>query len=105
MLRFPLIFLAGIFGLYGLVVGLILITNHLLSLRSFGVPYMTPAIPINIQGIKDLVVRAPLWMMRKRPAHLFPQDKDRLGRDMETTATQTPGDPLDPLKNGKAKEE
>jgi spore germination protein KA len=105
MLRFPLIFLAGIFGLYGLVVGLILITNHLLSLRSFGVPYMTPAVPVNIQGIKDLVVRAPFWMMRKRPAHLFPQDTDRLGRDMETTATQTPGDPLDPLKNGKAKEE
>jgi spore germination protein KA len=105
MLRFPLIFLAGIFGLYGLVVGLILITNHLLSLRSFGVPYMTPAVPVDIQGIKDLVVRAPFWLMKKRPAHLFPQDTDRLGRDMETTATQTPGDPLDPLKNGKAKEE
>jgi spore germination protein KA len=98
MLRFPLIFLAGIFGLYGLVIGLILITNHLLSLRSFGVPYMTPAVPGDFQGMKDLVIRAPFWWMKKRPAHLLPLDADRLGQDMGKTIMQVPSDPLDPLQ-------
>jgi spore germination protein KA len=96
MLRFPLIFLAGIFGLYGLVVGIILISNHLLSLRSFGVPYMTPAVPMDIQGLKDLVIRAPFWWMKKRPTHLFPLDADRLGKDMKQIVFQIPDNTLDP---------
>ncbi len=41
LLRFPLVVLAGMFGLYGVMVGLILIANHMLSLRSFGVPYLS----------------------------------------------------------------
>jgi spore germination protein KA len=105
MLRFPLIFLSGIFGLYGLVVGLILITNHILSLRSFGVPYMTPAVPEDLQGMKDLVVRAPFWWMKKRPENLFPLDSDRLGENMMETVTQVPSNVLDPAQIEKSKEE
>lgn len=105
MLRFPLIFLAGIFGLYGLVVGLILICNHLLSLRSFGVPYMTPAIPWNIQGLKDLVIRAPFWWMKKRPPALFPLDTDRLGPDMKQTVLQKSDNALDPSKMANQEED
>jgi spore germination protein KA len=40
MLRFPIMILSGIFGLYGVMVGVIFIFNHMLSLKSFGVPYM-----------------------------------------------------------------
>jgi spore germination protein KA len=104
MLRFPLIFLSGIFGLYGLVVGLILIMNHLLSLRSFGVPYMTPAVPENFQGMKDLVIRAPFWWIKKRPANLYPLDSDRLGENMVETVMQVPSNVLDPAQIAKSKE-
>ncbi|HZG54866.1 spore germination protein [Paenibacillus sp.] len=86
MLRFPLIFLAGMFGLYGIVVGLILIGNHALSLRSFGVPYLTPAVPGNWQGLKDLLIRSPLWWMKSRPALLQTGDAERVGQ--ETVANQ-----------------
>ncbi len=79
MLRFPLIFLAGMFGLYGIVVGLILIGNHALSLRSFGVPYLTPAVPGNLSGLKDLLIRGPLWWMKKRPSLLQAEDIGRVG--------------------------
>ncbi|CCQ94108.1 GerA spore germination protein [[Clostridium] ultunense Esp] len=41
MLRFPILILSGIFGLFGVMVGFIFITNHLLSLKSFGVPYLS----------------------------------------------------------------
>lgn len=82
ILRFPLIILAGVFGLYGVMVGLILITNHLLSLKSFGVPYLSPFVPGNVQGMRDLLTRGPLWKMKNRPSFLHTQDITRLGDNM-----------------------
>ncbi|RFU66765.1 spore germination protein [Peribacillus glennii] len=79
MLRFPILILAGTFGLYGVVIGAILIFNHMLSLKSFGVPYMSPVSPPDKEGMKDVVVRSPLWKMKSRPRFLQPQDIDRVG--------------------------
>jgi spore germination protein KA len=99
MLRFPLIILSGIFGLYGVMVGLILIANHMLTLKSFGVPYMTPIVPGNFQGMKDTIARMPLWFMPKRPAFLHTPNDTRIGektKGMNKTLNNT----LDPLKVG-----
>lgn len=87
MLRFPLAILAGIFGLYGVMLGIILIFNHMLSLKSFGVPYMSPISPGDAQGIKDVVVRFPFRWMPRRPAFLHPADNIRVGtnKDIKTT--------------------
>ncbi|MDF2683000.1 MAG: spore gernimation protein GerA [Brevibacillus sp.] len=93
-LRFPLIVMAGVFGLYGIVVGLILIVNHLLSLKSFGVPYLSPLVPGNFQGMKDLFTRGPLWSLKSRPVFLQPLNKERLGESV-VKKLQTPGDRLD----------
>lgn len=82
LLRFPLIVIAGIFGLYGVMIGLILIANHLLSLRSFGVPYLSPLVPVNAEGMKDVLIRGPLWWMKRRPAFLKPKNAARVGPDM-----------------------
>lgn len=81
MLRFPIMILAGIFGLYGVMVGIIFIFNHMLSLKSFGVPYMAPVSPENSQGIKDVVIRSPLWWMPKRPNFFQPENRKRLGNN------------------------
>lgn len=83
LLRFPLIILAGIFGLYGVMIGLILIANHLLSLKSIGVPYLSPLVPGNFNGIKDLLIRGPLDWMKKRPSFLSPQDDVKLSKAKE----------------------
>lgn len=98
LLRFPLIILAGIFGLYGVMIGLILIANHLLSLKSFGVPYLSPLVPGNFDGMKDLVARGPLWWMRKRPAYLFPLDRIRISDKTVEELKKPQNDVLDPLK-------
>lgn len=82
MLRFPLIILAGMFGLYGVMLGTILILNHLLFLESFGVPYMSPYIPGKWRDLKDTLVRVPLWWMRRRPSFLHTRDQDRLARSV-----------------------
>lgn len=100
LLRFPLIFMAGLFGLYGVMIGLILIANHLLSLRSFGVPYLSPIVPGNFQGMKDTLMRSPLWWMKKRPALLHPLNKERLGEEMTEQVKQAPNNTLDPIKVG-----
>ena len=65
MLRFPLVIMAGIFGLYGVMIGLILIMNHLLSLKSFGVPYMSPIVPGDFQGMKIRLYGCPFGPCRK----------------------------------------
>ncbi|GMK37499.1 hypothetical protein PCCS19_05530 [Paenibacillus sp. CCS19] len=80
LLRFPLIIISGIFGLYGVMIGFILIANHMLALKSFGLPYLSPLVPGNFQGMKDLLIRAPLTWMPERPVFLLPKDKQRLSQ-------------------------
>ncbi|MEH7237130.1 spore germination protein [Bacillus sp. JJ1562] len=101
MLRFPIVILAGFFGLYGVVIGVIFIFNHMLSLKSFGVPYMSPVTPGNYQGLKDVIVRSPFSWMPKRPAMLHPQNSDRLGKKEEVK--KAPNNTLDPIKVGNEK--
>ena len=81
VLRFLLTGLAGIFGLNGVMIGLILISHHMLSLRSFDVPCLSPIAPADWEGRKDAWVRMPIWWLPKRPRMLHPRNPDRLGRE------------------------
>lgn len=67
LLRFPMIFLAGFLGLLGIMFGVILIVVHLSSLRSFGVPYLSPMAPMKFSDMKDVLMRGPWWSLNKRP--------------------------------------
>lgn len=67
LLRFPMMYLAAILGLLGLILGVIVILNHLLTLRSFGVPYLSPLAPLKRRELKDVLWRAPHWKMNTRP--------------------------------------
>jgi spore germination protein KA len=67
MIRFPMMILASVLGLYGVMLGVLVLQFHLCSLRSFGVPYFAPIAPFRLSGLKDLLFRAPWWMMQKRP--------------------------------------
>lgn len=79
ILRFGMMALGASFGLYGIYIGLTWMVLHLSSLRSFGVPYMTPFAPINIEDQKDSMLRLPWWLMVSRPRLL--NKKDRLIRN------------------------
>ncbi|WP_089739897.1 spore germination protein [Gracilibacillus ureilyticus] len=67
MLRFPFMIMAATFGLFGIFIGLLILTLHLSSLRSFGIPYMSPFAPFISNDQKDAVFRAPRWKLRTRP--------------------------------------
>ncbi|WP_227935592.1 spore germination protein [Alkalihalobacillus deserti] len=66
LLRFPLTILGGILGLLGVMFGLLFIIIHLCKLRSFGEPYLSPLAPMG-RGLRDVLVREPLWKMNTRP--------------------------------------
>lgn len=67
VLRFPFMFAAASFGLFGIMALLLLLTFHLCDLRSFGVPYLSPLAPLNFSDLKDSFIRMPTWLMLRRP--------------------------------------
>ncbi|MFC0211974.1 spore germination protein [Paenibacillus chartarius] len=83
MLRFPLMFLAGILGLFGIVAGIYLIGLHLVMLRSFGQPYLTGFAPYRKHESKDMVVRVPWWRMKLRPSTSQRSNKQRQEPDYQ----------------------
>lgn len=67
ILRFLFMILAGTFGLFGIIMGLIVMVAHLASLRSFGIPYLAPVSPMIASDQKDVFIRVPMWRMFTRP--------------------------------------
>lgn len=92
MLRFPLMLLAAVLGLYGIMLFIILIVIHLCSLKSFGVPYLAPLTPSNLAGIGDTFLRAPLYRMKNRPSE-FVKDDEQQRLDPSSAEGVAPHDP------------
>ncbi|MNO34859.1 Spore germination protein A1 [compost metagenome] len=65
MLRFVFMGIAASFGLYGIMIAMIVLGLHLCSLQSMGVPYMTSFAPLRLQSQKDTFVRISRRSMRK----------------------------------------
>lgn len=77
LLRLILLVLAGFAGGFGIAIGLLGLLVHLVSLRSFGAPYLSPLAPLNAGGLKDVLIRAPLWLMIARPKAIAWGDSQR----------------------------
>jgi len=68
LLRFPLMILAGTMGFFGIGLGMYGLLIHLVSMRSFGTPYLSPMAPLRIRALlQDTFVRAPWWALKRRP--------------------------------------
>lgn len=67
MLRFVLMFIAAFIGLYGIAIFCLILVAHLCSLRSLGVPFMSPIAPLVAVDQKDTFIRWPLHFMTSRP--------------------------------------
>lgn len=78
MLRFAAMFCAAALGMYGVILFSLLLAAHIVKLKSFGVPYASPTVPYRLSDWKDLFVRMPIFMMKKRPEMLHPKDKQRI---------------------------
>ncbi|NMM63741.1 spore germination protein [Clostridium sp. P21] len=65
-IRFILMFLSALLGLYGVFIGLIILVLHLCKIKSITVPYLTPIAPRVKNSNKDTFFRFPLWKMKHR---------------------------------------
>lgn len=64
--RIIFLILSTFLGLYGYVFGVIGLFTHLVSIKSFGVCYMTDFFSLKGQEVKDTIIRAPWWYMEYR---------------------------------------
>lgn len=78
ILRFFIMIAASVLGLFGVILAFLVIVIHLVNLRSFGVPYLAPISPMLLRDWKDLVMRAPVTFLRKRPQMLQTEDEDKM---------------------------
>lgn len=88
ILRFGLVVLSSIYGLYGLLTGLLLLTLHMASLRSFGRPYLQPWAPFTAWENLDSLGRAPFWLLTKRPKGNRPLNPRRSAAWLRPTPKQ-----------------
>ncbi|PLT32901.1 spore germination protein [Bacillus sp. V5-8f] len=68
LVRFGIILLAGIWGNFGIMIGLGFVLIHLASLTSLKTSYMTPITPMAFGDLKDILIRAPFSKLRTRPS-------------------------------------
>ncbi|PEI54685.1 spore germination protein [Priestia aryabhattai] len=67
LIRFLFMIGAATFGFYGIILCLLMMVVHLCSLRSFGIPYMSPFAPFTLVDNGDTILRLPWWTLRQRP--------------------------------------
>jgi spore germination protein len=79
LIRFPMMVAAGLFGLIGVGIGMMILVGHLIALESLGTPYFSPISPVRFADWKDTFVRMPLWSMKNRPDSARPIQKKRQG--------------------------
>ncbi|MDE6433771.1 MAG: spore germination protein [Lachnospiraceae bacterium] len=72
LLKFLMIILGAVWGLYGIMLGVLVLLIHLASMESFGIPYLMPAVAGSADdGVEyqDFVIRKPIFTMRERPIY------------------------------------
>lgn len=81
--RFLLIILASVLGLYGVMLGVIVLGTHLVKLNSFGVAFTAPysGLGIGRGELKDTLLKAPIQELEKRPIFTRPRNTVRMRRN------------------------
>ena len=72
LLKFVMIIMGAVLGLYGIMLAILVIQIHLASLESFGIPYMMPLVSGSVDdGVEyqDFLLRKPVFSMRQRPVY------------------------------------
>lgn len=79
LIRFPVMIIASLFGVVGIIAAYMILVAHLINLKSLGQSYTSPIAPIRMGDWKDGFVRLPLWKMVNRPQSIRTFQKKRMG--------------------------
>lgn len=74
--KFILLIFSSIFGIFGFLMGYTMIMINLVSISSYGIPYMAPLAPFNFEDVKDFLL-SNIVSNDKRPNFLRVKDKKR----------------------------
>lgn len=80
ILRFPMILLAGIYGLVGIMFGICFIIIHLLKQTSLGRPYLAPLYPLKLKDFNNVFFRSPPDKNYNRATMYRPKDPVRYSK-------------------------
>lgn len=75
-LRLVFLILSSFLGFYGYIFGVMGLVIHMMSIRSFGIPYMARIPAFSIQDIQDTLIRSPWQGMNSRPG-MFSKNRKR----------------------------
>ncbi len=84
IVKYMILFLSSVLGLYGFILGLMLVLIHLADLKSFGIPYLSPFVASNLEEdspLSDSVLKFPIFKMPFRPIYSTRENKRRLSQD------------------------
>lgn len=79
VIRFGLFLVASFLGMYGLILGLILLLVYVSRLRTFGESYLAPVSPFRFKDFINSVIRLPWDKVKSRTSFLNPKDPDHQG--------------------------
>jgi hypothetical protein len=78
LIKYPLVVLGGTLGVVGIQLGLLVLTVHLVSLKSLGVPYLSTLAPIRWRRLSSQGIwQVPRPQQRLRPAAMRPLETKR----------------------------
>lgn len=83
--RFIFVVSAAVLGLYGIMLGIIVLGTHLVKMNSFNVPFTSPYSGLGIGSgeLKDTLIKAPIQDLEDRPLFTRPRNKVRMRRSWE----------------------
>ena len=67
------IFLGAIAGFFGISIGLLVHACVLSTSTSFGVPYLSPYMPLSSSYYSTSISNVPIWKQEERPTFLRPK--------------------------------
>ncbi|REJ05762.1 spore germination protein [Halobacillus trueperi] len=77
IIRFPMILLAGAWGIIGIVFALSFLVIHLLKQKSLGRPYLSPIYPLQWGDFNESIFRVPFQKNAERSKSLMTKDRSR----------------------------
>lgn len=77
LFRFFIFFLGAMFGIFGVVLGFLIIISYLVSLTSIGVPFLSMTYPFTFSNIIRSFLKEPWKLYKTRGSLASPEDRTR----------------------------
>jgi len=82
-LRLIFTIVGGVLGLYGIIVGAMILVAYLANMDNYRTSYLAPVAPFILSDQKDALIKKPLCSQIHRPHSIPSQNKRRIGNEQQ----------------------